>query len=265
MEEKTESGYSPEVANLYVQQEEGSDVHQKVFRPNVIDAWQLSYNPTMKLVDLGCGGGNYTRAMQKITGGQAVGYDSSPTMIQIAREHEAKTPQHIQYFIYDITHDPLKEPGIAAHAPYDFAYCGWVFSSSPDLATLAAMANSASKLLKPGGVLVAIVDNPFLPPSKYKLLERYRTFLSAEGSGDEVTDGRPLHIKFVSDPMLPALEVTDYLWTTGTFEKVFKAAGFSQFAFLPGPIRIDAENEYEAQYFDVYAKNPDFTLFRARK
>ena len=169
MQKKAISQYSQEMVKQYAKQGEEAGAVRTVIIPSAIAAWELPYDPSMKLIDLGCGCGPYARLMRTITGGKVVGYDLNPDMIKTAKEYEAKEPLGIQYFVYDLTQDPMKEPGIAALAPYDFAYSGWTYSEAADLPSLQAMAQSSSQLLKTGGVLVGVIDSPFLHPSKYWL------------------------------------------------------------------------------------------------
>jgi ubiquinone/menaquinone biosynthesis C-methylase UbiE len=257
--------YSKDLSKVYAEQYDESELVKRCTYPNIQDAWQLCQSPTMKLIDLGCGNGTMTRELQHHTGGIVVGQDLSPAMIETAKEHEAKEPHGIKYFVSDMAQSPIKDPGLAALAPFDFAYSGWTYSYAMNTATLEAMARSTSELLKPGGVLVGLMLNPFFKPSKYYLLERYRIIQSAEGPGDEITDGRVYNVKIVNNPKLPPFVVTGYLYSASTVEKVFRAAGFSEFGWRSTPLRIEAENEYEAQYYQVYAHNPEFAIFRARK
>ena len=89
--------------------------------------------------------------------------------------------------------------------------------------------------------------------------------MSLEGPGDEITDGRVLHVKLVKNPKEPPINITDHMWTAGTFEKIFRDAGFTDFAWLPGPLRVVGENDYETEFYQVFAQDSIAAFFRARK
>lgn len=103
--------------------------------------------PGMRILDLACGPGTLTRrlAAQVSPGGEVVGVDLAPGMIERARS--ARTP-HARFEVMDI--EQLSFPD----ASFDGATCGHGLQFAPDLP---AALREARRVLRPGARLAASV------------------------------------------------------------------------------------------------------------
>lgn len=57
----------------------------------------------LKVADLACGSGHYTRKLQAAGAAQVVGVDISPEMVAIARGIESREPLGVEYLCLDAT------------------------------------------------------------------------------------------------------------------------------------------------------------------
>jgi ubiquinone/menaquinone biosynthesis C-methylase UbiE len=103
--------------------------------------------PGMRILDLACGPGTLTRrlAAQVSPGGEIVGVDLAPGMIELAQA--ARTP-NARFEVMDI--EQLSFPD----ASFDAAACGHGLQFVPDLG---AALREARRVLRPGGRLAASV------------------------------------------------------------------------------------------------------------
>ena len=91
-------------------------------------AMRVSVTDMTAIIDLGCGPGNSTRVLaEHWPGARITGVDSSPSMIDVARDEQ---PQH-RWLVSDITRWPLEEP-----EQYDLVFSNAALQWVPDHASL---------------------------------------------------------------------------------------------------------------------------------
>ena len=143
--------------------------------------------PGMRILDLACGPGNLSRrlAAQVAPGGELVGIDLAPGMIELARS--AAFP-NARFEVMDI------ERLAFAEATFDAVVCGHGLQFVPDL-SLAF--REARRVLKPGGRLAASVPAAPVKDSVWKLLDT--TIDHWLPPSPEIADQRPTRA-VVADP-----------------------------------------------------------------
>jgi enediyne biosynthesis protein CalE5 len=116
--------------------------------------------PGMRILDLACGPGNLSRrlAEQIAPGGELVGVDLAPRMIELARS--ARIP-NARFEVMDIERLDF------ADATFDVAVCGHGLQFAPDLGRALG---EARRVLKAGGVLAASVPISTAQEAAWNLL-----------------------------------------------------------------------------------------------
>lgn len=105
-----------------------------------------------RIIDLGCGTGNYSIAFAQL-GFSVVGVDFSPKMIQKAREKTDGALTQLIEFQIDNLNDSLP---FSANT-FDHAICVHVFQALHDPVAFLAQ---VQKILKPNGYFLILVKNP---------------------------------------------------------------------------------------------------------
>ncbi len=116
--------------------------------------------PGMRILDLACGPGNLSRrlAAQVAPGGEVIGIDLAPGMIELARSAEIPSAR---FEVMDI------EQLAFADATFDGAVCGHGLQFAPDLGRAL---REARRVLKAGGGLAASVPVSTVPEAAWNLL-----------------------------------------------------------------------------------------------
>jgi SAM-dependent methyltransferase len=265
MEVPVQKQYGKEGASTYSQQCEDADYATNFALPTLHKVWNLPRNSSLKLLDIGCGTGIMTRSLKQVSGGVVLGVDIAAPMVQAALAFEATAKQGIQYCEGDCIKDMQKLPAVAALAPFDLVNASWLWTNASNYAELKGMATNAYNLLRQGGQLCGLLDNPFLSRKDYPMFERYHIFYTPEGTEDKLKDGQILGVSAILNPRLPPLELSDHFWTAPTIEKAVREAGFNNFKFIPPPYIYKTENPHEATFYKPLIDKPNFLIFTATK
>ena len=105
------------------------------------------------VLDLGCGEGHYTRLLKQLGASQVLGVDLSSDMIELARQQERSHPLGIDYLVCDAG-------ALTLQTKADLVFAGYLFNHARDRDELRAQFSTVSSLLRPGGRLVALNNNP---------------------------------------------------------------------------------------------------------
>ena len=111
------------------------------------------------VLDLGCGEGHYTRLLRQLGADQVLGVDLSSDMIELARAQERSHPLDIDYRVCDAGE-------LRLNTTVDLVFAGYLFNHARNRDELRAQFSTVSDLLRPGGRLVALNNNPDDPPRR---------------------------------------------------------------------------------------------------
>jgi ubiquinone/menaquinone biosynthesis C-methylase UbiE len=110
----------------------------------------------LRVLDLACGDGHYTRAIRAAGAAEIVGVDISADMLALAHEAEQREPMGIRYVCADVANLPdLGE--------FDCVVAAYLLHYAPDRAALASMCRGIAGALRPGARFIAINENPDYP------------------------------------------------------------------------------------------------------
>lgn len=130
----------------------GNDFHNELIKPTVTEL--LQPGPGMKILELGCGAGLYTRYLDEL-GAAVVATDGSSVFLEIAQKRNAGN--RAVFAALDVTLQAHWDAMHAAHPVFDALVCNMMFM---DVAQVSIMCRNAARILKPGGVWVISLMHP---------------------------------------------------------------------------------------------------------
>lgn len=107
---------------------------------------EVEIGPATHILDIGCGTGNHTDWLQRLSGARVSGVEPSAGMLDRAR---AKNPA-VDFRQGDAAHIPFD------NASFDFAYMTDVIHHVPDIS---AMFSEIARVLRPGGQLCIVTQS----------------------------------------------------------------------------------------------------------
>lgn len=213
--------------------------------------WQLLGDVTGQAVlDAGCGDGWYARGLRARGAGRVVAFDLSAVMLDLAREAEASEPSGVEYRQHDAAALPVL-------GDFDTILAAYLLHYAPSVQTLAAMAAGLAANLKPGGRLVALVENPDPVPDA---LSRYAPY----GFSRDVAaliDGAPIRYALVAGRDLVRFET--HYYRGGTYAAVLAAAGFTDVTWHALALDPRCGNEGDPAWFAGYLEHPPIVALTA--
>jgi ubiquinone/menaquinone biosynthesis C-methylase UbiE len=201
------------------------------------------------VLDLACGGGFYTRLLRAAGATKVTGVDLSPTMIDIAREHEVAAPLGIHYVTGDGRHLDLGET-------YDLVVAAYLLNYAHTAGELREMMNSVARCLKPGGRFVTVNSNPFFDPTNAPSFHKYGFTTKA---ADNWREEAILHWKLLLDDS--SIEIENYHLSANTHEDAFRAAGFRSWTWHKPSLEPRAATAFGIGYWsDLLQASPMICL-----
>ncbi|MCX7176049.1 MAG: class I SAM-dependent methyltransferase [Proteobacteria bacterium] len=214
--------------------------------------WALAQLPPqvrgMRVLDIGCGEGSFTRMMAR-TGAVVCAYDNSIEQIRQARLEEEREPLGIKY----VHADPVDIVAIILCSPFDFAIAVTVLHYATDQAQLDEFFLSTYQLLKPGGHFAALVMNPDFMRFGQVLYNR-RYFREPDGSlGADFIDAAGVRCTaFYSD------------FSRADYEESATRTGWKDFTWCP--IKVTPEGRAElGAFWDGFEEDCPYAGFRVVK
>lgn len=204
----------------------------------------------LRVLDLACGTGYYTRRIRNLGAAEVVGVDVSPVMIRHAVEIETQSPLGISYQVHDATELP-------ALGSFDLVHAAYLLNYAPNEESLRKMIEGVSRNLKAGGLFMATTMNPdlsFEGPNNTKYGSTYRPVRSFDGGTEIIVEA---HV----DP--PAV-FTCYTLSREIYERVMRETGFCEFSWIPYSVSDAAMGQFEPGYWNDWLANPVIIGLRAR-
>jgi toxoflavin synthase len=207
----------------------------------------------LAVLDVACGDGYYTRAMQRQGAAHVMGVDRSPMMITFAQREEEAHPLGIAYVIGEAeTMDVL---GV-----FDLVTALYLLVHATTRDQLAAMCQAIVKQLKPGGRFVALTINPALVPDRLPRVEDYRSGVTVPGP---LYDGAPLDVTMLTGS--GPLHLRDYYWSRATYESVLHQTGFERIVWHTMQVSPEGFATYGRAYWQAYLTHPHIVVLDAQR
>jgi SAM-dependent methyltransferase len=167
----------------------------------------------LRILDLACGTGYYTRELRRRGAARVVGVDLSADMVQAARSREIEDPLGVEYLVAD-----AGALGQVDH--FDLVTGIHLLHYASSAEHLNAMCRSVSTNLKSGGRFIGYQINPGISRAPH-YYDRYCFHVRMP---EQAVDGQPFTFSVVFDDF-SSPPVTAYWWSKRSLEAAFDNAG----------------------------------------
>jgi len=198
----------------------------------------------LRVLDLACGEGFYTRRLRAAGATGVTGVDISLDMIALALAEEQRNPLGIAYCCADVAE--LKSAG-----GFDLATAAYLLHYAPDSSALHRMCENIAACLRPGGRLVALNENPQQPEDSGAAYTQYgfnKQFAVPR------TNGSAIEYSMVAGRKM--IRFTAWYYSREVYEQALAAAGFREVRWLPLQLSPDGIAAHGAEYWQGYLENP---------
>ena len=204
----------------------------------------------LRVIDVACGTGYYSRMFRDAGAAQVVGVDISAEMVHLAREQEAGQAKPISYVVAD-----AGELGAFADrtglGEFDLAVAEWLLDYAQTREHLSAMCRSLAHILRPGGRFVHLggcFNSIFHHPDNFPRYGIELEILESHG------DGSRCRWTVRSDDQSVSAENT--MWTPETIDAELNGAGFIDVKWPLAEIAPDGIEEMGEDYWTEFLKHP---------
>lgn len=198
----------------------------------------------MKLLDVACGAGDYTRMLRRAGADPVAGFDISEKMIDLACDQEARDPLGIEYSVADARATVLQQD-------FDIAVAAYLLVYARNRDELRDMCCGLACRVRPGGRFVSITTNPDL--YAFEHVPDYTKYGFQIALAEKVFDGAPIQLTALLDD--GPLTIENYYLPIDAYESAFRDAGFRDFV-VHKPELSPAPDAGEGDFWEDYLKYP---------
>lgn len=205
----------------------------------------------LKMLDLACGEGIYTRKLKQRGALEALGVDLSAEMIALAEEAENTQPEGCKYLVHDVlTLDFIDE--------YDVVLGMYLLNYATCKEELLQFCKIAYQHLTSGGRFLGFNDNPHNIPAYYPTYQKYGFVKETPENRQE---GAPIKYRMFN-PDGTEFSFHNFYLAPETYEQAFSQAGFKTFHWEGPFLQTD---EHENPYWSDFMAQPPMIGFVAYK
>ena len=206
------------------------------------------------VLDLGCGEGHYTRLLRQLGADQVLGVDLSSDMVELARAQEKSHPLGIDYRVCDAAELKLQ-------TTFDLVFAGYLFNHARNREELRAQFSTICDLLRPGGRLVALNNNPDDPPSNFEAGRPYGYSKSIDGP---LVEGAAIHYRFELEDG-GVFELTNHHISREVMQTLMEDCGLRQVRWPETVLAQEGVEAKGADYWTAIVAAPPFCLVEATR
>ncbi|KAI4869832.1 S-adenosyl-L-methionine-dependent methyltransferase [Hypoxylon rubiginosum] len=203
----------------------------------------------LRVLDLGCGSGVYSRKLAKAGATTVVGLDESAGMLEYALRREAEEKLGITYISGALPAE-LRES-------FDLVLAVYVLPYARDYSQLLTLCQAAAEALRPGQRLLTLPIHPAVhtDPEYYS---RYgMQIITSTPLADAVPVGLNLRFGRYDAHVIP------YYWTAATLERALTEAGFTSITWHLH--RTADSGDVDAEFVQPYLDKPHAAIIEAIK
>ena len=207
----------------------------------------------LRVIDLACGEGFYTRLIQKAGADSVLGADVSSEMIELAKSKEASEAQGIEYAVCS-----ARNLTQVVGDKFDRVSTAFLFNCAHSREELAAMFREIASCLKEGGRLCATIGDlghrPGVDYSPYGMKTEIR---------DDLQEGHPYQITF----LLPDgdFTITDFNHSLTTYQQLCEESGLRFEGWQSCTVTSAGIEKYGKEFWEVWLASPCIWRFSASK
>ncbi len=205
----------------------------------------------LRVLDLACGEGFYTRKLKQAGATEVLGVDISSGMIELAETIEEDRPLGCRYQVHDVATMP-------STGTFDLVVAMYLLNYAKTKEGLLAFCEAAYRQLDQGGRFVGFNDNVFNEVSKYGTYARYGFTKQCNFDRQE---GDAIRYTFFNQNG-SFFQFNNYYLRPATYEEAFREAGFVNFKWV-APMLVPAQKENP--HWDHFMKHPPMIGFTAEK
>jgi toxoflavin synthase len=220
-----------------------------------VEAWSflrwLGSLRGLRILDLACGEGHYSRMLRDAGAASVLGVDISPAMIDLAIA--SGVHEGLSYRVGDARELPPL-------GPFDLVAAAYLLHYARDVGELRQMCLGIARQLPPGGRFVTLNENPEQPE------ERYRGYLAYGFSKSVVSprrEGTPISYAMVSGREFFRFEI--YHFERSTYEDALATAGFVDIRWRDLELDPAGIEACGADYWLEYLDNPPVVGLSCRR
>ncbi|MDS3860423.1 class I SAM-dependent methyltransferase [Thermosynechococcaceae cyanobacterium BACA0444] len=203
----------------------------------------------LKILDLACGEGVYSRYFKQQGAAQVVGVDISPEMIALARAAEIQNPFGVEYLVADVTE-------LGKIGEFDLVVSSYLVNHAPDRPTLLKMLQAIARNLHPQGRTINITNNLGQAPETFNICAPYGFTKTAQLP---LTEGTPLEVGFIL-PDGTEFKVIDFYLSPRTYEQTFLQAGFAPIDWIDPEVSPEGIQEWGESYWQDWLTHKPITI-----
>ena len=207
----------------------------------------------LRVLDLACGGGFYSRLLKKAGAATVTGIDVSAEMIRVAEREESQDPLGCSYLCRDVA-DCDPEPGAV-----DLVVAMYLLHYAGTREKLLRFLRVCHRALTPGGRIVGFNDNVIRPPRGTVSWRKYG--LEKTGPLSAPHEGDPIHYRFTNSDG-GQFEFHNFFLTPATYDNAFREAGFRDFRWLGVSLEPD---ERDNPFWNDFMDNPPVIAYAAKR
>ncbi len=211
----------------------------------------------LRLLDLACGEGFYTRKLKRAGASEVIGVDISSAMIRLAREQEERRPLGCRYVCADAGRFRPQGRVDLIVAMYLFHYAG-------TRENLLRFCRRCREALPPGGRVVGFLDNVNRPPDGIRGRGDFKKYgfekRCEPPRRDGPREGDGIRYRF-TNPGGESFEFANGYFRPETYRSTFAAAGFPGFTWEGVRLHPDEQGN---PFWDDFLAAPPMIAFSAR-
>ena len=207
----------------------------------------------VSVVDLACGEGYYTRELRHRGAARVVGVDLSEGMIRLAQEEERRSPLGIEYVVQDANKFDRAEH-------FDLVVAAYLLNYASTREELAQMCAAVARVLRPGGRLVTVNNNPDQAPEHFDATREFGFVKRAPG---ELHEGTPIvYTIFLEEG---SFDITNYWLSTAMHEECLRAAGLGQIRWHRPQVSPQGRIAFGDDFWDDFLAHPPITFLECSR